>query len=249
MGGKQNRIVNTTIIILPGKTIDIPVSCMEAGRWNRQRPDFASGEAIYRARSRAVKNLSVASNLKREGSFHSDQGAVWDEVSASLSELHCPSPTSDFRAGREKVAHQIEAFVEAITPTDRQIGVVFLSKQGILGLELVATPSLLGQCLPKIVRSFAFEVLQDDDLTATPHDVAAAWWDKVKGAPFSRHLSPGAGEDLRVEAGDLIGAGLLWNNHLLHFSCFPRSGSGMESGGTRTRRASVSERRRQRESR
>ena len=50
VGGKQNRIVNTTIIILPGKVMDIPVSCMEAGRWNRRREDFTSGEAMFRAK-------------------------------------------------------------------------------------------------------------------------------------------------------------------------------------------------------
>jgi hypothetical protein len=70
VGGKQNRIVNTSLIILPGKVMDIPVSCMEAGRWNRQR----------------------------EGSFRSDHGAVEESssptTSGSRSCTDCPSGPS-----------------------------------------------------------------------------------------------------------------------------------------------------------
>jgi len=242
-GGKQYRIVNTSLIILPGKMMDIPVSCMEAGRWNRQREDFAAGEAVFRAKSRAVQKASVTSSLRQEGSFRSDQGAVWNEVSDSLAEMHAPSTTSDFRAGRAKVAHRIDAFVEAIRSFDHQVGAIFLSKHGILGLELLATPELFDRCLRKIVRSFAFEVLADEDLSTVPRDSAAAWWEKVQKAPLSKRSSPGAGEDLRVEVSDLIGSGLLWNDALVHFSCFPGTTSSSEDRGSDTRRASVSERR------
>ena len=244
VGGKQNRIVNASVIILPGKMMDIPVSCMEAGRWNRQREDFAAGEAVFRAKSRAVQKASVTSSLRQEGSFRSDQGAVWNEVSDSLAEMHAPSATSDFRAGRAKVAHRIDAFVEAIRSFDHQVGAIFLSKHGILGLELLATPELFDRCLRKIVRSFAFEVLADEDLSSVPRDSAAAWWEKVQKAHLARRSSPGAGEDLRVEASDLIGSGLLWNDALVHFSCFPGSASSSEDRGYDTRRASVSDRRR-----
>jgi len=244
VGGKQNRIVNATIIILPGKMMDIPVSCMEAGRWNRQREDFAAGEAVFRAKSRAVQKASVTSSLRREGSFHSDQGAVWDEVSDSLAEMRAPSATSDFRAGRAKIAHRIDAFVEVIRAQDRQLGAIFLSKRGILGLELLASPELFGRCLRKIVRSFAFEVLADEDLSSVPRDPAAAWWEKVQKAPLSRRSSPGAGEDLRIEMPDLIGSGLLWNDALVHFSCFPGNAVSKEFGGGEPHRASAGERRR-----
>jgi len=244
VGGKQNRIVNASLIILPGKMMDIPVSCMEAGRWNRQREDFAAGEAVFRAKSRAVQKASVTSSLRREGSYRSDQGAVWDEVSDSLAEMHAPSATSDFRAGRAKVEHRIDTFVEVIRAQDRQLGAIFLSKHGILGLELLAAPELFDRCLRKIVRSFAFEVLADEDLSSVPCDPATAWWEKVQKAPISSRSSPDAGEDLRVEASDLIGSGLLWNDALVHFSCFPGNEVSKESGGGEPRRFSAGDRRR-----
>lgn len=244
VGGKQNRIVNTTIIVLPGMQTDIPVSCMEAGRWNKKREDFTAGEAVFRAKSRAVHKASVTSSLRREGSYRSDQRAVWDEVDYSLTETNTPSATSDFRAGRAKVSHRIESLVKEIRVADHQIGALFLSKRGVLGLEFLATPGLFSRCLRKIVSSFAFEVLLDDDSPDVPQDLAAGWWEKVQEASFSQYLSPGAGEDLRVESRNLIGSGLLWNDTHIHFSCFPRNGLSMESDRAESHRNSVGKRRR-----
>lgn len=244
VGGKQNRIVNTSIVILEGMVIKIPVSCMEAGRWVSRREDFVSGEAVFPAKSRARQKESVSYNLLREGSFRSDQGAVWDEVSLSLHQMSAASPTADFRAARLKAAHQIESFVEGFKPVAGQVGAIFVSKDGILGLELLANSGLFGRCAKKIIRSFAFEVLSDDNLESVSPEAATTWWEKVLENAFTRHPSPGAGEDLRSGTGDLIGSGLLWNDALVHFSCFPGNGSSKESGRPDTRRASVSERRR-----
>lgn len=114
VGGKQNRVVNATIIIPAGSSLKIPVSCMEAGRWDQCQENFDSGGAIFRAKSRAIQKASVTSSIRQRGTFRSDQGAVWDEVSASLAEFGAPSPSSDFRASREKVAERIEEFVAAL---------------------------------------------------------------------------------------------------------------------------------------
>ncbi|MCL5669876.1 MAG: hypothetical protein M1423_01030, partial [Acidobacteria bacterium] len=146
VGGKQNRIVNTSIIVLAGSVIKIPVSCVESGRWDNRRYDFESGKAIFRAKSRAIQKESVSFNIRLRGTFQSDQTAVWHEVGESLNDLGISSETSDFRAGRERVAHRIEEFVAAIRPSERQVGAIFLSPDGILGCELLATPELFGRC-------------------------------------------------------------------------------------------------------
>lgn len=120
-------------------------------------------------------------------------------MSDSLAEMHAQSVTSDFHAGRAKVAHRIDAFAEAVRPQARQNGALCQSKRGVLGEELLAKPELFSCCLRKIVWSFAFEVLADEDLSTIPRDPAAAWWEKIQKASLARRSSPGAGEDLRVD--------------------------------------------------
>ncbi|MGA2229103.1 MAG: DUF6569 family protein [Syntrophobacteraceae bacterium] len=145
VGGKQNRIINTSLVILANTSLKIPVSCIQAGRWQHERADFKSTGAVFRARSRAAQKATVTTNVRESGSFRSDQGAVWEEVSASLKELGVHSSTSDFREGRERVAHKLEEFVEAIHPAANQIGSIFINAQGILGLEMLGSPVLFSQ--------------------------------------------------------------------------------------------------------
>lgn len=42
VGAKQNRVVNTTILILASTTTVIPVSCVEQGRWSYDTANFTA---------------------------------------------------------------------------------------------------------------------------------------------------------------------------------------------------------------
>lgn len=243
VGGKQNRVVNATNIIPAGSTLKIPVSCMEAGRWDQRQENFDSGGAIFRAKSRAVQKASVTSSIRQRGTFRSDQGAVWDEVSASLEEFGAPSPSSDFRASREKVTERIEEFVAAISPIDGQLGAIFASSNGILGMELLASSDLFRRSAEKIVRSFAFEVLSAPTLEDVRTDHVDDWWNRILAAPLSSHPSLGVGEDIRLDTRELIGSGLLWNSTLIHFSCFPGFAESQKSKRSPTHRLSANQRR------
>jgi len=242
VGGKQNRIINTTMVIPASTSVKIPVSCIQAGRWQHERADFDSAGSVFRARSRAAQMATVTANVRESGSFRSDQGAVWDEVSASLDELGVQSLTSDFREGRERVANRLEEFVDAIRPAEHQIGAIFINAQGILGLEMLGTPVLFSQACHKVTRSFAFEVLSAPDLNGASIEAATQWWDTILKSPFTQHASPAAGEDIRVGTKDLVGSGLIWNDVVVHFSCFPNVR--MENHRPSKRRASADQRRR-----
>jgi len=244
VGGKQNRIVNASILVPGGSIVQIPVSCVESGRWDDRTYVFDTGKAIFPAKSRAVQKESVTSNLREKGIFLSDQNAVWDEVRGSLNALGIRSETSDFRVGRQKVAHRIEEFVAAIRPAEKQIGAIFFSRDGILGCELLATPELFRKCLGKIVRSFAFDVLSLENFEQNSDDDPSKWWEDVLNAEFTAHRSPGDGLDIRVHDEGLIGSGLRWKDVLIHLSCFPSMDSTRKGHPSSNSRAAVTERRR-----
>src|SRR4051812_29626447 len=43
VGAKQNRILNTSLLVPAGSELTVPVSCVEAGRWGYRSAKFGSG--------------------------------------------------------------------------------------------------------------------------------------------------------------------------------------------------------------
>ena len=62
-GGQQNRVLNVSVLVPGGATINVPVSCVEAGRWNG-RSAFERGRTFAPRRVRRVKNMTVSDSVR-----------------------------------------------------------------------------------------------------------------------------------------------------------------------------------------
>jgi cell fate (sporulation/competence/biofilm development) regulator YlbF (YheA/YmcA/DUF963 family) len=238
---KQHRIINTTVIVLSNTSCKIPVSCIEQGRFSYKNMDAKSGQ-IFRSKSRAVQKQSVTTNLRDNGTYRSNQGAVWREVDTTLREVGAHSPTSSFTDAREVISDRLEQVVRAVKqPVENQIGAVFAARPGILGIEMLATPSLYCKSFQKIAVSFAYEVVLSANLNGELRTKSQDFFEQVVHSEFTRFTSPGTGEDLRIESTDLIGSGLMWGKQVIHLSAFPLNGG---EHGSLTQRASIRDRRR-----
>ena len=122
VGAKQNRIVNVTVLVPPNSEIVIPVSCIEAGRWAYSRPGFAAAGRVLNQKICSRKAESVSKNLKEHRSHFSDQGAVWDGVSAALCSLAVASPTQSLSDAYDLRANAIDGFLEAFRPNRGRSG-------------------------------------------------------------------------------------------------------------------------------
>ena len=77
VGAKQNRILNTTVLVPAKAKITLPVSCVEAGRWKRSSAFFSSSKTISPYRLRYGLKSSVSRSLKEKLGHRSDQSKVW----------------------------------------------------------------------------------------------------------------------------------------------------------------------------
>lgn len=67
VGAKQNRILNLTLLVPAKTTMEIPVSCVEQGRWSHRTREFASAERTFFGKGRARKAARVSENLREWG--------------------------------------------------------------------------------------------------------------------------------------------------------------------------------------
>ena len=222
VGAKQNRVLNLTLLAPARADTELPVSCVEQGRWSYtgERRFHAAKQACY-ARARAVKAAQVTANKRRHQTSDADQVAVWDEIRAKSARMAAHSPTLDvaclFRDREDELEHQVTAFA----PVAHQTGALFALDGHILGLDLFDSPRTLARVLPRLARGYALEAF--DPLPAgqpTGATPVADFLDGLKAAQPSYHRAPGLGEDVRVEADGLGASALLHAGRLVHLFAY-----------------------------
>jgi hypothetical protein len=122
IGAKQNRVLNLTILAPARQSIVIPVSCVEAGRWNMTSPDFQPAEHLMYSRARAARSEQVTESMRTTGTRRSDQSAVWEEIAAKACRMEAASPTLAMSALFERHAISVRSTF-APSLAERQAGV------------------------------------------------------------------------------------------------------------------------------
>jgi len=242
VGAKQNRVLNLTILAPAGKTTVIPVSCVEQGRWGYRSRTFEEHGRVLFSRARAAKSARVSESRMRCGSSDSDQGEVWQHISAKMEAMRVDSPSIAMEDIYTRHAPRLEEYVAAIRPLEGQAGAVFAINGRIENLELFAFTDTLLRLLPKLVRGCAIDAIEEyrESAHAPERPAVEAILGRVAGAAASAFPAVGLGEDLRLQAPGLAGGALAADGALLHLCAFnlpaEESRRPMDDGGTIRRR-------------
>ncbi|MCY4572634.1 MAG: hypothetical protein OXF01_07500 [Gemmatimonadetes bacterium] len=251
VGAKQNRVANLTMLIPAKGTTTIPVSCVEAGRWSYSKRDFGVTDRVQNARGRAEKLGSVRQSIRSSGSRRSDQGQVWDSIAEEAAALHAESPTSAMSAMFERHRETLEDYVGVVTAAPDQVGAVFIAGGRRCGLDLFDRPATLAAFLPKLVRSYAIDVLgrrgrQDD---GSPDGDAPSFIQRILAGSIDDHPAVGLGRDVGVVGDGVVAGALVADGTVVHLTAFADADSRRAGGGSRQRYASYRQRRDAMESR
>lgn len=224
LGAKQNRIVNLSILIPAEKTLLIPVSCVEAGRWNYSRSDFGESDRTMYARGRARKmmNLNVA---MKSGSRASNQHEVWEDIAARQVELNVQSPTSAMSDIFETRRASLDEYLKGIVPAADQVGAAFAINGSVVGFELFEAADVFAYYLQKIIRSYAVEALSNvtsNYVEPAGREQVANLISGISSATPETFAAIGCGEDVRVDSDAVTGAALVADGSIVHLVGFSR---------------------------
>lgn len=182
-GGKQDRVIGADRIV-PAHTgpIDLGVFCVEPGRWVAASDRFGSMSA--QMAQPAVRAPAMAEQ---------DQNRVWDNVRSSKAKLAArmaapeasavQSTTSYAKAFASASAAKVastyggienEASVLHQLRQRNAVGVVVAVGGRILWADVFASPDLLEQYWPKLIRSYVAEAMTSPTGSAAPTAALAA---------------------------------------------------------------------------
>ncbi len=227
IGAKQNRVLNVTILIAARRQVDVPVSCVEAGRWHYRARNFKDAEWLMNSEGRARKMRHVSCSMRQMGSRTGDQGDVWDHIEEKLDRLGARSRTSAQQDMFDQHRAVLNREIEALQSIEGQVGAIFKSHGRWMGLELFDAPATLGALFPKIVRSYALDALDDArSAPKDPEDKLDPFLDHVAALEMQEYPALGLGKDVRMEGPGIAGAGLVLDDRYVHLSVLADSRCG-----------------------
>jgi hypothetical protein len=221
VGAKQNRVLNLTILAPAKLTITIPVSCVEAGRWSHTTDEFSTKGRAFYAAGRARKADQVTDSLRASGLRRSRQGEVWADIAAKASRMESHSDTAAMASLYEDYQDQADEYLKAIEWVDGQVGAVFAINGQIRGVELFDFATTFRKLMPKLIRSYALDAIDEQGGSSSSEPPAVArFLAAVATASESVHPAVGEGEDIRISGPRLAGGALSARRRVVHLCAF-----------------------------
>jgi hypothetical protein len=222
-GGRQTRTVNVSILVAPGSTIVIPVSCVEAGRWHGQHR-FEDSRRFASRRVRMEKQRSVARNVKNLRNKMSDQGAVWNSIDAEMIARDLHSATSNFLYAEESLTNETERFsaVQELLsegPEPQQNGIAIAQGKEIVSVEMFASPEALKSSYEALIRSAIFDS-PDKTVKSPGEDAVQEFLDQILSAETTEAAGVGLGTEYHVENEKFVAHALAYEGQFLHANAF-----------------------------
>lgn len=220
IGAKQNRVLNTTVLVAARSTVTIPVSCVEQGRWHYRSRRFTASDASLYASIRRKKAALVTESLRRGGQHLGDQGEVWSELAGKAADYQVQSETAAMHDVYDRYAEDLHAARSALAVRPGQVGaLVFLGGEWV-GCEVLAAPGLFARAWPRLCAGYigdAFGLPGGRPAGATPRAIL----DLLGATPVEPAPAVGLGAEHRLAGTEVVGAALVAEDRVAHLGAFP----------------------------
>lgn len=221
IGSKQNRIINSTIIIPAKSEKIIPVSCTEAGRWNYNSTKFHYSKHMANSRVRRDKLISVNQSLKREKSFRSNQNKVWSNIREIQDELEVDSTTNALHDSFVQRSYDIESYKKSFTIHENQNGLIVYINGELVGFEIMYNSRRYKEYHDKIIESYILDAISKKGEEFNKELIDEdSFLNMIKKSEFESYDSVGLGVDYRIDTDNLSGSAVIYNNKVVNASFF-----------------------------
>lgn len=218
-GAKQNRILNTSVLVPAQARLKLPVSCVEQGRWHRKSAFFQCSKTISPYLLRKGLKSSVSRSLKEKLGHRSDQSEVWREVRKQQEALGVSSGTSALADSYEKYEAHLAEAKEALQYVPGACGMVVAIGPQIVTADLFDQPGTCEKVWTRLLSGLALDALAAEQPEGSP-DVAQVnhLLHEVRNAAWSQTQAVGEGQEYRAEFAGKVGSALLLDGALVHGS-------------------------------
>jgi hypothetical protein len=203
VGAKQNRMLNASFLVGPGTELQIPVSCVERGRWTRRSPAFASSQRTVSPTVRIEKLARTVMSVRDTGRYDSDQGEVWHSVDRVMTRHRMSSPTSACSDVADHRSIEIDIAADRLEPVEHQVGLAAIMRDRLVSIDILGSAGLFRRGWRKLARGMVAESFGPSVSPRAVETVSAAL-ENAGRAPYTRATSLAIGTTLHAHFKDLV---------------------------------------------
>jgi hypothetical protein len=221
IGSKQNRIVNSTIIIEAKSEKIIPVSCTEAGRWEYNTSKFHYSKHMASSNVRKNKLHSVSNSLRLNNKFNSNQSEVWNNISQTEEKLNVHSQTGALNDAYKNKSLDLEEYSNSFKIHDKQNGFIVYINGRLVGMEMIYNNRRYNEYHDKLLESYIIDAIsKSNDEYENDKIKDDEFIEEIKKSECESFDSVGLGVDYRLENENISGSAVLFKDALINASFF-----------------------------
>lgn len=218
-GAKQNRILNTSILVPAHSKTKVPVSCVEQGRWRHVSKQFTSSKTRSPHSMHYALKASVTESIKRRGGHRSDQGEVWKEVAKTQAAFCCASPTMAMADTYDSLEKKMAEYREQLKYPEGAVGVAVAVGGKLLCVDAFDQPATCAKAWDRILSGCIVAALEDEK-PASPVDAEVV--EKVltesRSATWTEAPAIGDGQEFRAEFNGSLASALMLDASTVHLN-------------------------------
>ena len=239
LGAQQNRTFDVSILVAAGAKLTVPVSCVEAGRWDGSRHDesFAPAPQTAYPELRRRKSLHVREAAGMGLPFRANQSEVWQEVDAKSARLGVQSPTGAMHDAYQGHRQSLARFTSAVVVRPGQLGALVAIGGRLAVMDHVSRPDVFAALHGPLVQGYALDALEAPSAPAPSVEEARGLLAVLADAPTAQREAIGLGRDVRFDLPGIGGTGLVVDDELIQLSAFVEPGPGTTPTASQTARA------------
>ena len=221
VGALQNRIVNTAVLVEEPTRTELPVSCVEQGRWSGSRTFGPSRSSAYPS-LRALLASTVTDSLRHGERHYSNQNAVWRSVSSTLQSFRVKSMTQSMHDVYTRLEDDINRYLEDLELSGEAVGFMAWAGGKFIGLDYFGNRELFRKLSDKLLRSYALEAMMRGPTGFPEEDEIKGILATVRRRKFREFPAVSSGVEYRYKGRDFVGRALFrGEGELLHLAFFP----------------------------
>jgi hypothetical protein len=214
---RQDRIVDSTVLIPGYATVLINTFCGEQYRWSpRLSNKISTSESLYFSSGRANNAADINTKLSK-------QCRIWSEISEKISDFNVKSFTNSVDQIYKKKKVNVEEIVNFFKIPSEAVGVALGINNQLVNIDIFSNNCMLQIYLPKIIRSIALDSFKKISKKSylKKKDVHRFLRQIHQANKQKRKVVEGTlGEELQFNSESVAGSILYHKEQTVHFSAF-----------------------------